>query len=63
VGSPNKRIAYELGISESSVSEVGRRSLTKLGISSRADLARLYAGNIDESDARERRSGSDDTVE
>ncbi|HEY1536070.1 MAG TPA: LuxR C-terminal-related transcriptional regulator [Polyangiaceae bacterium] len=63
LGHSNKRIAYELGVSESSVSEVGRRSLTKLGISSRADLARLYAGNIDESDARERRRESDDTVE
>ncbi|HWZ91658.1 MAG TPA: LuxR C-terminal-related transcriptional regulator [Polyangiaceae bacterium] len=46
LGHSNKRIAYELGLSESTVSEVGRRSLTKLGISSRADLARLYAGNV-----------------
>ena len=45
LGHSNKRIAYELGISESTVSEVGRRSLAKLGISSRADLARLYAGD------------------
>ena len=43
LGHSNKHIAYELGLSESTVSEVGRRSLAKLGISSRADLARLYA--------------------
>ncbi len=43
LGHSNKRIAYELGLSESTVSEVSRRSLAKLGISSRADLARLYA--------------------
>jgi DNA-binding CsgD family transcriptional regulator len=45
LGHSNKRIAYELGLSESTVSEVGRRSLAKLGISSRADLARLYASS------------------
>jgi DNA-binding CsgD family transcriptional regulator len=48
LGHSNKRIAYELGLSESTVSEVGRRSLAKLGISSRADLAQLYAGNVRE---------------
>jgi DNA-binding CsgD family transcriptional regulator len=42
LGHSNKRIAYELGLSESTVSEAGRRSLAKLGISSRADLAQLY---------------------
>jgi DNA-binding CsgD family transcriptional regulator len=47
LGHSNKRIAYELGLSESTVSEVGRRALTKLGISSRADLARLYSGNVE----------------
>ena len=45
LGHSNKRIAYELGLSESTVSEAARRSLAKLGISSRADLARLYAEN------------------
>ncbi|HEY1536069.1 MAG TPA: helix-turn-helix transcriptional regulator, partial [Polyangiaceae bacterium] len=54
LGHSNKRISYELGISESTVSEVGRRSLAKLGVSSRADLARLYAGNMDESEVPER---------
>jgi DNA-binding CsgD family transcriptional regulator len=48
LGHSNKRIAYELGLSESTVSEVGRRSLGKLGISSRADLARLHAMNAHE---------------
>jgi DNA-binding NarL/FixJ family response regulator len=45
LGHSNKRIAYELGLSESAVSEVSSRSLAKLGISSRADLARLYAAD------------------
>jgi DNA-binding CsgD family transcriptional regulator len=48
LGHSNKRIAYELGLSESTVSEVSRRSLAKLGISSRADLARLYAAAANE---------------
>ena len=47
LGHSNKRIAYELGLSESTVSEVGRRALTKLGISSRSDLARLYSMNVE----------------
>ena len=45
LGHSNKRIAYELGLSASSVSEVARRSLAKLSVSSRADLARLYAAS------------------
>lgn len=45
LGHSNKLIAYELGLSESTVSEVGRRSLAKLGVSSRADLALVYAAN------------------
>jgi DNA-binding CsgD family transcriptional regulator len=49
LGHSNKRIAYELGLSESTVSEVSRRSLTKLGVSSRADVARIYAGISPES--------------
>ena len=53
LGHSNKRVAYELGLSESTVSEVGRRSLAKLGISSRADLARLYALSVDESQVAE----------
>ncbi len=48
LGHSNKRIAYELGLSQSAVSEVAQRSLAKLGISSRADLARLYARNAPE---------------
>ena len=48
LGHSNKRIAYELGLSESTVSEVSRRSLAKLGISSRADLVRLYAADVPE---------------
>jgi DNA-binding CsgD family transcriptional regulator len=48
LGHSNKRIAYALGLSESTVSEVGRRSLAKLGISSRADLARLYVAGSPE---------------
>lgn len=52
LGHSNKRIAYELGLSESTVSEVGRRSLAKLGVSSRADLARVYAATMDESQTR-----------
>ena len=57
LGHSNKRIAYKLGLSESTVSEVGRRSLAKLGISSRADLARLYAGHAREIQVLERGSG------
>jgi DNA-binding CsgD family transcriptional regulator len=43
LGHSNKSIAYELGISESTVSELGRRALGKLGISSRGDLVRIYS--------------------
>ncbi len=56
LGHSNKRIAYELGLSESTVSEVSRRSLAKLGISSRADLARLYAATASEPQTTDRRS-------
>jgi DNA-binding CsgD family transcriptional regulator len=38
LGRPNKLIAYELGVSEASVSEALKRALQKLGFGSRAEL-------------------------
>lgn len=41
VGHANKRIAYDLGISESTVSSLLRRAAKKTAATSRADLVRL----------------------
>jgi DNA-binding CsgD family transcriptional regulator len=41
LGHPNKLVAYELGLSESSVSECMKRARAKLGVGSRAELVQL----------------------
>lgn len=41
-GHSHKLIGYELGLSPSSVALYLRRALTKLGVRSRAELARVY---------------------
>lgn len=42
IGKPSKLVAYELGISEGSVSRHLAASLAKLGVRSRAELVALY---------------------
>jgi DNA-binding NarL/FixJ family response regulator len=46
MGHANKLIAYELGLSESTVATHLGSAVIKLGVRSRADLARLFAGTI-----------------
>jgi DNA-binding CsgD family transcriptional regulator len=44
LGHSNKLIAYELGLSESNVSESAKRARVKLGVRSRAELIQLLRG-------------------
>lgn len=41
IGHPQKLIAYELGLSEASISTLARRAMQKLGVSGRAELVEL----------------------
>jgi DNA-binding CsgD family transcriptional regulator len=43
-GRPHKLIAYELGLGEPTVRTYERRAMEKLGLASRAELVRLFAG-------------------
>lgn len=43
-GRPHKLIAYELGLAEPTVRTYERRAMEKLGLASRAELVRLFAG-------------------
>jgi DNA-binding NarL/FixJ family response regulator len=49
-GKPNKIIAYELEISESTVKVFVRRILTKLHVSNRTEVACLLRGQLDSAD-------------
>ena len=54
MGHPNKLIAYDLGISTATVATYLRRAASKLGVTSRASLARHYRELLTNKRARER---------